>query len=177
VDDVLRRLAAGDESVLEALFRDHAQQLYRIAFKYLRCSADAKAAVQDVYVAMWNRRVTLKVRGPISVYLNAAVRNRALTLLRDNIRRREREERWQHQQVDGPTAATSDVEPVRKQTIARVEAAIAQLPVRQRVVLDLRVRRGMTVAEIRDTIEASTDKVVERLYARAVQSLRDRLSL
>jgi DNA-directed RNA polymerase specialized sigma24 family protein len=73
--------------------------------------------------------------------------------------------------ADEPTRG----DPARQAAVTRVEAALAALPLRQRIVFELRVRREMTVAEARVAIGASTDKVVERLYAHAVEALRVKL--
>ena len=91
---LLKRLAAGDEAALESLFLAHAGALHRVAYRYLHSSWAARAVVQDVFTAVWWRRATLVVRGPIVAYLTVAVRNRARTVLREELRRRERDARW-----------------------------------------------------------------------------------
>src|ERR1700722_3474271 len=91
---LLKRLAAGDELALESLFLAHAGALHRIAYRYLHSSWAARAVVQDVFTTVWWRRSTLAVRGPIAAYLTVAVRNRARTVLREELRRRERDARW-----------------------------------------------------------------------------------
>jgi len=175
--DLLRRLVAGDERAIEALFHEHAPGLWRIAYRYLHSSNDAKEAVQDVFIAVWHRRTSLRVHGQFSAYLATAVRNRALTALRNELRRRTRETQWSEEHGHATTLPTTEPNDLaaRKAAVAQVDAVLATLPPRQRLVFELRVRSEMTVAEVRDAIGARTDKTVERLYSRAVQALRKRL--
>jgi RNA polymerase sigma-70 factor (ECF subfamily) len=185
---LLERLAAGDETALESLFLAHAGALHRIAYRYLHSSWAARAVVQDVFTAVWWRRSTIVVRGPIAAYLTVAVRNRARTVLREELRRRERDARW----VDGSgkpesegskRAAAADAAGTRGRMAPRdladaraaVQAALAALPDRQRTVFRLRVEEQMSNAEVRAAIGAVSVKAVERIFARAVRALRARL--
>ncbi len=194
VDDaaLLARIMAGDERALEALFLAHASRLYRVAYPYLQSGWAARAVVQDIFTSLWNRRADLDVHGSVTVYLTAATRNRAMSVLREEIRRRERDGRWAQwaaaeweagdagrvtageagwagQRAGG--AASSAGAAMR----SAIERALAELPERQRLVFRLRVERQLTSAEVRDAIGAVSVKAVELLYARAVKSLRARL--
>jgi RNA polymerase sigma-70 factor, ECF subfamily len=173
---LLARLAAGDERALESLFLAHAGALHRVAYRYLHSSWAARAVVQDVFTTVWWRRSSLAVRGPIAAYLTVAVRNRSRTVLREELRRRERDGRWVADgggEREGARArgGTRD----RGDARAAVEAALAELPERQRVVFRLRVEEQMSNAEVRAAIGAVSVKAVERVFARAVRALRSRL--
>jgi RNA polymerase sigma-70 factor (ECF subfamily) len=188
---LLTRLAAGDERALESLFLAHAGALHRVAYRYLHSSWAARAVVQDVFTTVWWRRSSLAVRGPIGAYLTVAVRNRARTVLREELRRRERDARWIEDgggpggEAGRPAAGggagegvggrgrvgTRDIADAR----AAVDAALAALPERQRTVFRLRVEEQMSNAEVRAAIGAVSVKAVERVFARAVRALRSRL--
>ena len=47
-----------------------------------------------LFTAVWWRRSTLAVRGPIAAYLTVADPNSARTVLREELRRRERDAEW-----------------------------------------------------------------------------------
>ncbi|SRR5579863_114841 len=175
--DLLRRVAEGDEHAIESLFSAHATALWRIAYRYLHSENEAREVVEDVYVAVWHRRAALHVHGPFRAYLTVAVRNRALGVLRSDLRRGERDAQWLQERGDGPAPVPppTTVDPMRRRVLARVEVALADLPERQRRVFELRVRQGKTVAEARAAIGARTNKAVERLYAHAVEGLRAKL--
>lgn len=194
-DALLAELAGGDERALEALYLAHERRLHRVAYRYLESAWAARAVVQDVFASVWYRRATLVVQGSIEAYLAAAVRKRALTVLREELRRRQRDGRWGASGATGAAdapphadAPVSDPEhgggrrsagvsgegngsPEMKVAIARV---LAELPERQRIVFQLRVERRLTNAEVRTAIGAVSVKAVEMLYARAIKVLRVR---
>ncbi|GEM_PF-888460 len=186
---LLKRLAAGDEEALERLFLAHAGALHRVAYRYLHSSWAARAVVQDVFTAVWWRRTTLAVRGPIGAYLTVAVRNRARTVLREELRRRERDARWvedsgkPESENSKRAAAAEEAGGTRGRMApgdladarAAVQAALAALPDRQRTVFRLRVEEQMSNAEVRAAIGAVSVKAVERIFSRAVRALRARL--
>jgi RNA polymerase sigma factor (sigma-70 family) len=118
-----------------------------------------------------------------------AVRNRARTVLREELRRRERDARWvedsgkpesessKRAAAAGEGTATRGRMAPRDLADARaaVQAALAALPDRQRTVFRLRVEEQMSNAEVRAAIGAVSVKAVERIFARAVRALRERL--
>jgi len=186
---LLTRLAAGDERALESLFLTHAGALHRVAYRYLHSSWAARAVVQDVFTTVWWRRSSLAVRVPIAAYLTVAVRNRARTVLREELRRRERDARWIEDgggpagEASGRAAGGGEGPGGRARVGSRdvaeakaaVDAALAALPERQRTVFRLRVEEQMSNAEVRAAIGAVSVKAVERLFARAIRALRSRL--
>jgi RNA polymerase sigma factor (sigma-70 family) len=126
------------------------------------------------------------VRGPIAAYLTVAVRNRARTVLREELRRRERDARWIDDsgkpESEGSKRAAAAAGTGGRMTSgdlaearAAVQAALAALPDRQRTVFRLRVEEQMSNAEVRAAIGAVSVKAVERIFARAVRALRARL--
>jgi RNA polymerase sigma-70 factor (ECF subfamily) len=185
---LMQRLAGGDERALEAIFLAHAERMHRIAYRYLRSSWAARAVVQDVFTAVWERRDRLDVRVSLATYLAAATRNRATTVLREELRRRERDGRWAQlaRAADLPVGASTtpdsearvgpQVEAVGDAAVrAAVERALAALPGRQRLVFQLRVERELSNAEVRELIGAVSTKAVELLFSRALKSLRTQL--
>jgi RNA polymerase sigma-70 factor, ECF subfamily len=188
---LLHRLATGDERALEALFIAHAGRLHRVAHQYVRSAWAARAVVQDVFTALWTRRASIKVRGSLGSYLTAAVRNRAQSVLREEVRRRERDARWaESTAVPAAASAAGSADGVALATgIAGLDArlrngadvqaivtrALAELPERQQMVFRLRVEQHMSNLEVRNAIGAVSVKAVERLFARAVKTLRARL--
>ena len=61
--------------------------------------------------------------------------------------------------------------------LAAVEAALSELPERQRIVVRLRVHEGKSPAGVRAAIGAVSVKAVERTYSRALKALRKNCSV
>jgi RNA polymerase sigma-70 factor (ECF subfamily) len=127
-----------------------------------RFCGNARDVVQDVFAELWSRRSSLQLRGPIASYLAAAVANRARSVLRAELRRREREERWT---AEKPAVSRPPDADIRQSAppAAAVDSALAALPERQRVVFRLRVVEGLTSAEVRSAIGAVSVKAVEQV--------------
>ena len=64
------------------LFRTFGPELRLFLARYVGSPAVAEDLVQDLFLAIWDRRDTVRVRGSVRTYLFAAARNRALNHLK-----------------------------------------------------------------------------------------------
>lgn len=86
-DEALRACAQGDKSALKALFEAEAGRLLGVALRILRHRDLAEDVVQDAFVQVWRHASKFDAaRGSARGWLNAIVRNRALTVLRESAR-------------------------------------------------------------------------------------------
>ena len=171
--DIVASLRAGDERALESLFRTHYASLCDFAARYVGDGARAEELVQDLFADLWVRRQSLQVRDSVRAYLFAAVRNRAL-----NVRRRDAmESDWGQDEAvaevrslhSTPQSAEAAVE--HADLRSRLDAALASLPERCRLVMHLRWREQMPYAEIASVMGISV-KGVENQLARGLAALR-----
>ena len=170
------RVRQGDHAAFEEVFRAYYPELCAFAYRYLRSPALAEEAVHDVFARIWQARSELHVRDSVKAYLYAAVRHRALSLLR----RRALEQDWyasaSREQIAFPAHSWNEgpgrVE--REQLLAMVEGALADLPPRCRMATVLRWQREMSYAEIAETMQISV-KTVEAHLLRAMKVLRAHL--
>lgn len=176
--DVVVRIRAGDEAAFEHVFRSHYAELCAFAHRYVDDDDRARELVQDLFADLWAKRARLAVRGGLRAYLYAATRNRCL-----NVRQRQRVERdWAERETTAEirdlyhTRPTADEHLIAEETEARVRRAIAALPERCRLIMELRWDRGLSYAEIAETMSISL-KGVENQLARGLRSLRQRLGL
>lgn len=116
-------------------------RFYRVAFYILEDEADAKDAVQDLYVKLWNLRDHLElVRNP-SAYGTLMLRNLCIDRFRGRQPARSLEE---------PMALTEppDERLEQREELESLSEAIQQLPPGQRKLLKLRVFEGLSYEEI-----------------------------
>jgi RNA polymerase sigma-70 factor (ECF subfamily) len=170
--DLLSRLRAGDVHAYETIFRRYHARLCAFAFGHLRNRADADEIVQELFIALWQKRGQIQVASSLRAYLFAAVRNRVL----NRSARARLEQRWLEEataeDIDVPDAAEPIDEVLNAAEIrARVETAIAALPPGCRRVLELRWYEQLSYAEIADVLGISI-KGVENQLARARKTLR-----
>ena len=162
------RLAAGDDTAFDTIFRTWYAPLVRIATYLLHDDAVAEEVVQDVLLEVWRRRDTLAFEQEPRRYLMRATRNRALNRVR-------------HDAVASRAAALDISEEAHAATApamvqaAELERAIAQavatLPARCRAVFELSRRNHMSYAEIADALEIAP-KTVENQMGKALRMLR-----
>ena len=171
--DLVERIRAGEVRALEELFRQQYEPLCRFAERYLRDRAASEDLVQDLFVALWARRGRIDLHGSLRAYLFASVRNRAL-----NVRKHQLVERDWERDEGAPEVRMLHRAPRRPDELleererdARVRAAIARLPERRRLVMQLRWQEQLGYAEIASILGISV-KGVEIQLARGLRALR-----
>ena len=127
-----------------------ADSFYRAAFSILGEEADAKDAVQDLFVRLWNSRERLdRIVQPLGYGL-AALKNICIDRLRKKAGRLAREEEISpvHGEKSRDTAEGGDRILIRKETVALLEKAMGRLPESQRTVMKLRFYEQLSYDEI-----------------------------
>ena len=173
--DVVARVRAGDEAAFETVFRSHYSALCDFAARYVKDDARAEELVQDLFADLWARRRDWHVRDSVRAYLFAAVRNRAL-----NVRKRQAmESDWEHDEAIADVRALhrppeqADEAFERADVRSRLDAALAALPERCRLVMHLRWHEQLPYTEIASVMGISV-KGVENQLARGLTAIRAR---
>ena len=162
-----------DVRAFERLFRDNYGSLCRFATRFVDDPSRAEELVQSVFTTLWVNRATWAVEHSERAYLFAAVRNAALNDRKHARVRREWEAAEARAEVADQRTDPSQPDELmeREETAQRVRGAIAALPERCRMVMDLRWRDQMSYAEIAEAMGISV-KGVESQLARGLQRLR-----
>ena len=116
-------------------------RFYRMAFYMLENEADAKDAVQDLYLKLWNLRDSLDMIREPSAYGALMLKNLCI----DRIRKRRPVEELTDSLAAG---APPDDEMSRREDLGTITKAMDKLPPGQQKLLKLHVLRGMSYQEI-----------------------------
>src|SRR5260370_42585467 len=116
-EQLLARLAAGDRTALDDLFRRYRTAAYRVAFRLLGNEADALDAVQEGFVKALTHLDGFQGRSSFKTWLLRVVSNAALDLGRQRGRR-------EMQNLESATAG--DVLPTRLTPEAVAAAGLGQ---------------------------------------------------
>lgn len=150
-DEVLwTAVRAGDEAAFASFYRRHRQRALSIASRI--CGEAAEDAVQAAFLSIWRNRASYTAdRGRASSWLMATVRNRSIDVVRTK-NRRPREVRWT-EGVNEPEdpVGTEDVV-FAHATAYSLRAAIAELPIRERQVVELGYISELSQSEIALTL-------------------------
>lgn len=153
----LRRVQAGEQHALRALYDRHHGGLYR----FLRSDLgreDAEEVLQDVFMTVWHRAGTFREASTVSTWLYGIARNLA--------RNRQRKHRPTHELLEGDAAYT----PEQVEFLTAL-AAVRRLPAREREVVELVSLGELSLAEAASVLGIPVGTVKSRLHA-ARQRLR-----
>ena len=175
--DIITRLRIRDESAYRELFERAWSTLFAIAAAIVQSRDIAEDVVQGVIYRLWRQGERLAIHGDLGDYLVTAVRNAALTALRDDKRLRQRHDRLAAalaQEEDELRTSGDDGGTAWDEELAKLRRILATLTEHQRTAFTLRYGRGLTNAEIAGILGISL-KGAEQLTARLKKLLRERL--
>jgi RNA polymerase sigma-70 factor (ECF subfamily) len=163
------RLVAGDEHALAELYDRHARLAYALAYRVVGDGGAAEEVVQETFLSMWRRAVTYcPDRGAVRTWLLAAVRHRAIDVLRM------RQARPRTASLDTVRLATGSdpaVYALTAMTASAVRTAVAGLPLDQRRVVAMAYFAGYSYPEIAVALGIPLGTVKSRLRL-ALERLR-----
>jgi RNA polymerase sigma-70 factor (ECF subfamily) len=176
------RHAEARERFAELVAR-HQRRAARIAFHYVRDSAEADEAVQDAFIKAYSHLSSFREELPFEVWFTRILINGCL----DRIKARNRRERWIVSMPDtggteqnlaertpGPGASPED-QLLAKERRERLAKALAKLPERQRSVFMLSHYEGCTSREV-GAITGLNESTVRVHLFRAIRKLRGLLA-
>jgi RNA polymerase sigma-70 factor, ECF subfamily len=172
----LARMARGEGDAVAELYDRHARPIYSLALRILGDATEAEDIVQEVFSQAWKQAARYDAsRGAVGAWLLTLARSRAIDHLRAKRARpgEVSDERVAGQLVDAGPPADSLV--LSSEQVARVRAALDELPLLQRAAIELAYYEGLTHAEIADRLEQPLGTVKTRIRL-AMLKLRDVLA-
>lgn len=170
--ELLRLVAEGDEKAFGALFHEHWDHIYTVAFTVTRSPALAEDLVQEIFLKVWLNRKKLTSIDHFDNYLFIIARNHIYTALRKEGRStgflREIEK------IPAGVSLTPEQALVQKQSRELVREAFEQLTPQQQAVYRLSREGGLKYEEIAAQLGISKSTVRNHMVM-ALQQMRDYL--
>lgn len=162
--------ASGDVAAFRALVDRHLSGVLAVARRMLRDDAEAEDVAQETMLRLWRSATGLDVGVPgLRPWLRRVVSNLCVDRMRSGKRLVVVDELPERAQ-----SATQQSEIEKRDTSQRVDAALKDLPDRQRTALTLFHYEGLSQIEI-GQIMGISDEAVESLLARARRGLKTAL--
>ena len=173
-DELLARVAAGNQGALSALITRHGRGLRVFAARYLGNAGDAEDVVQEVFVTVWKQAARFDpARGRASTWLYRITANRCI----DQRRRRALRSFIGLDDISDEVAsqeADAEATTAARQELAIVRDGLSRLPERQRMALLLRAVADLDIAAIAEVMGGSAGSA-EQLLVRGRRALRAHL--
>lgn len=171
---LLHSLRNGDHNAYKEIYERYWNSLYRHSLRMLQDTDLAKDVIQDVFVMLWVRRQELELHTSLSSFLYTAVRNRTLNQIDHSKVRSDYMTSLQNAIEEG-TYSTDELLD-EKELAKTIEAELACLPGKMRVVFELSRKHNYSYREIADQL-CITDHTVKKQMSNALKILRTRISL
>lgn len=168
------RLKKSDHQAYAIIYERYKFLLYTHAYKKLQDREEARDVVQEVFVALWNKRDSINTQLNLAGYLYTAIRNTILNFYaRKEVRTRYTDAMAAHYTCDySPTDHG-----IRSQQLAGlIDREIAALPAKMQEVFVLSRKAHLERKEISLQLGIS-EATVDRQIANALKLLRARLTL
>jgi RNA polymerase sigma-70 factor (ECF subfamily) len=170
--DVVEAFRRGDRTAFDTLVRRHQKGVWRVVRRYIKRDADAADVTQQVFVRAFKALAAFRGAASVRSWLYRIAINCSLTWIRDHRRETPTE-------IGDDSLDASLIEPpVAPGRIASgqeglaLRAAIAQLPTKQKLVLELRVFDDLSFKEVAELADCS-ENTAKVSFHYAVKKLRE----
>jgi RNA polymerase sigma-70 factor, ECF subfamily len=166
--ELAERFRSGDRGAFDLIVRKHQKGVWRLVRRYVKADADAKDVTQQAFVRAFKGLAAFRGAASVRSWLYRIAINCALSWIRDH--RRE-----QPSEITEDSLTAMPVAPGRisdDQEGVRLRAAIAQLPPKQKLVLELRVFDDLSFKEVAELADCSENTAKVNFHY-AVKKLRD----
>jgi RNA polymerase sigma-70 factor, ECF subfamily len=171
-ESLVRAVGAGDSRAAEALVRRHLPRMVGLARRMLNDANEGEDVAQEVFLRVWREAPRWK---PGAAKFETWMHRVALNLCYDRLRRRrEKSDPDAGLNVADHRPMPSD-EWLARQRSAKVHAALAELPERQRAAIALVHFQELTNIAAAETLQISVE-ALESLLARGRRALKAALS-
>jgi RNA polymerase sigma-70 factor, ECF subfamily len=152
---------AGDPSAFDTLVERHRRNVYHVCYRFVGNHEDASDLTQEVFLRAFRALRRFKGQSSVGTWLYRIAVN--VSLNRVSVKTPPSEPIDARQHVDTRSDAPGE-RMLRDERAARVRAAIARLPRKQRVSLILRMYHEMSHQEIADTLGSTVGAVKANVF-------------
>ncbi len=159
---------------MELIYHKHWETVFDAAFKKLGDEDLAQDLTQEIFISLWENRNQLKVENSLSAYLYGAVKYKVINHYR-SAALKEKQIAALALLMNEEVAAATDSKLILNELNVEVEAAIALLPEKMRMVFSMSRKQEKSIKEIASELDLSAQTVKNHITA-AMKLLKKSLS-
>lgn len=171
-DEIVRACIAGDRSAFDVLVARHQRNVYQLCYRFVSNREDASELAQDAFVRAYKALPSFKLDATFGTWIHRIAVNVCLNRLSRKTPPIEPLAEVDRTPAHGEGAETAVI---RQERAARVRAAIARLPEKQRATLILRTYQDLSHEEIAKVLGSSVGAAKTNLF-HALRRLREILT-
>jgi RNA polymerase sigma-70 factor (ECF subfamily) len=166
--ELVARFQAGERLAFDQIVRRHQKGVWRICRRYLRADADAADVTQQVFVRAFKALDQFRGAASVRSWLYRIAIHASLSWIRDH--RREQATELAEDALVADAVAPGAID--RDRDSVRLRNAVAELPPKQRLVLELRVFDDLSFKEVAELADCSENTAKVNFHY-AVKRLRE----
>jgi RNA polymerase sigma-70 factor (ECF subfamily) len=170
-NELLLRVATGDEIAFRQVFDLCKKPFHAVAFKITRSADAAEDVVQNVFINLWNNRVQVGAAKNPSGYLLTILHNSIYSYFRQ-LALETRVRQQFHEAQDDEEQSPVEALLLAKENRHLLEALLNRLPPQQQLVYRLSKQEGLSREEIAAKLQISPNTVKNHLAA-AINFIRE----
>lgn len=167
-ETLLEELRSGNELAFSEVFKRHWKKVYRMAFLKLRSEELAEELVQDLFLALWEKRETLEITN-LAPYLATAIKHRVISHIRKQVVHQKYWDYYKTTFTESEAVTEKDIE--YNELLKQFEHGLFDLPEKSKKVFKLNRLEGRSIPEIANMLNLS-EKAIEYHLTRSLKQLR-----
>jgi RNA polymerase sigma-70 factor, ECF subfamily len=180
-EDLMARIAEGDDSAFEILVHRHQTSILNLIYRFIGDRTQAKDLAQEVFIRVWQAAKTYKPEAKFTTWLYRITANLCLNELRSSRRKKWFSFNWSDEDGEHTIEKTlSNGAPsaedilLEKERSHQITKALQSLPENQRMAVILKRYDDFSYEEIARILNCSVS-AVESLLVRGKRSLQEKL--
>jgi len=168
--ELLVRLAEGDQYAFEQIYLSYSPKIYRKILQLVKQPAIAEELLQDVFVKIWEKRQVLDNEKSFKSYLYTIAKNMVVDLFRRAALDRQMLEKFiiDNTELHYPFEPTEDHE---AQSKIIIQKALETLPLQRKRIYTLIKLEGKSYEEVAELLGVSTSTINDHVV-KATKSLK-----
>jgi RNA polymerase sigma-70 factor (family 1) len=164
-EELVTGLRSDNPIAMEQIFNLHWESVFDAAFQKVGDESVAQDITQEIFISLWENRKNLILTKSLSGYLYGAVKYKVINYYRSNTIKEGLEAEFSTLMAQQQTTSDADENIIFQDTRKQIDAAMARLPERMRLVISMSRDQDKSIKEIAAELNVSVQTVKNQITA------------